>query len=91
MDEHNSGPAGDYAVNLERRVNQLASERAVLFDRAGIRYGLSTTDQERLRSIERELDECFLDRRRSRAASEARRFDPLARRPRPLMARKSAT
>ena len=70
---------GADATSLERRVNRLANERTLLFDRAGLRFGLSGRDQARLRSIEQELDECFLERRRVRAASNARRFDPYAR------------
>jgi hypothetical protein len=72
--------AGDSA-SLERRVNRLATERSALFDRAGAHSGLSNAQQERLRSIERELDECFLARRRMRAVCDARRFDPYARLP----------
>jgi hypothetical protein len=73
------------AANLERRVNKLAVERGSLFDKAGTNFGLSTVEQERLNSIERELDECFLARRRLRAERDAQRFD----RDRPFLPRAS--
>ena len=60
---------------LDRRMTRLAEERTALFDKAGSRSGLTTREQERLRSVERELDECFLGRRRQRARFDARRFD----------------
>ena len=60
---------------LDRRMTQLAEERTALFDKAGSSSGLTTRDHERLRSVERELDECFLARRRQRALIDARRFD----------------
>ncbi|HET9730600.1 MAG TPA: DUF2630 domain-containing protein [Acidimicrobiia bacterium] len=78
MNESNPSVERADATSLERRVNRLATERTLLFDRAGIGFGLSQQEQERLRSVERELDECFLERRRMRAASDARRFDPYA-------------
>lgn len=61
-------------ASLERRVNRLANERSALFERAGTNFGLSSTEQQRLTSIERELDECFLVRRRQRAARDLQRF-----------------
>jgi hypothetical protein len=61
--------------NLERNIQRLTDERGALFDRAGASFGLSAPDQQRLSSIERELDECFLARRRLRAERDARRFD----------------
>ncbi len=67
------------AVGLERKVNRLARERGDLFDRSSARFGLSKPEQERLNSIERELDECFMARRRMRAIRDAQRFDPYAR------------
>ena len=63
------------ASGLERNINRLAVERGALFDRAGATFGLSAVDQQRLSGIERELDECFLARRRLRAERDARRFD----------------
>jgi hypothetical protein len=69
------------SARLERRVNQLARERGELFDRSGARFGLLKAEQERLHAIERELDECFLERRRMRAARDAQRFNPYARVP----------
>lgn len=66
--------AGEGA-RLDRQVNSLVNERGVLFDRAGAHQGLSEIDQQRLGVIERELDECFLARRRLRADRDAQRFD----------------
>ena len=63
------------APGLERNINRLAVERGALFDKAGATLGLSAAEQTRLSSIERELDECFLARRRLRAERDARRFD----------------
>jgi hypothetical protein len=71
---------------LGRRLTRLAAERAALFEKAGRDFGLAATDQQRLTTIERELDECFVERRLSRAASTARRFEretPIPRRPVP--------
>jgi len=62
------------AGNLDRRVSRLASERGALFDKAGVNLGLSPVEQQQLTIIERELDECFLARRRQRAEVSARRF-----------------
>jgi hypothetical protein len=67
-------------------MTRLAAERGSLFEKAGSNFGLSASDQQRLTTIERELDECFLARRRNRAATDARRFDrdlPISRRPIP--------
>ena len=60
---------------LDRRMTRLAMERTTLFEKAGGNAGLSATQQQRLSAIERELDECFLARRRERALHDARRFD----------------
>ncbi len=60
---------------LAGRVAELAQERGALFDKASRNLVLSKADQDRLHSIERELDECFLSRRRQRAQLDARRFD----------------
>ena len=73
-------------ATLAQQLNRLATERGALFDKAAGRFGLSDADQQRLHAIERELDECFLVRRRQRAARDARRFErdgPLIRRARP--------
>jgi hypothetical protein len=56
-------------------MTRLAAERGVLFDKAGTTSGLSGAEQERLKVIERELDECFLERRRKRAVRDSHRFD----------------
>jgi hypothetical protein len=67
-------------------MTRLAEERGALFDKAGSNFGLSIGDQARLKSIERELDECFLARRRQRAKQDARRFEadpPIIHRPAP--------
>ncbi|HTL85488.1 MAG TPA: hypothetical protein VL856_09910 [Acidimicrobiia bacterium] len=63
------------AKNLGGRVARLATERGALFDKAGSNFGLSAVEQERLAAIERELDECFLVRRRLRAERDSQRFD----------------
>jgi hypothetical protein len=68
-------------------MTRLAAERGALFEKSGSNFGLSAKDQQRLTAIERELDECFVARRRNRAASDARRFDregPVRRRPTPI-------
>ena len=62
-------------AQLDRRAMRLAGERAALFDNAGARFGLTKAEQARLRTIELELDECFLARRRERAIIDAFRFD----------------
>jgi hypothetical protein len=82
MYEPHSGAGGD-AASLERQVNRLVTERGALFDKAGASFGLSNVEQQRLGTIEHELDECFLARRRLRAERDARRFD----RDRPLLPR----
>jgi hypothetical protein len=74
MNDRDIGRVSDVS-GLERNINRLAVERGALFDRAGTSFGLSTADQQRLGSIERELDECFVARRRLRAERDARRFD----------------
>jgi len=61
--------------NIEVRVNKLVAARAALFEKSGASFGLSETDQEKLKGIERELDECFLARRQERALRDAARFD----------------
>ena len=62
------------ASGLDRRVNRLAAERATLFSTAATHPGLSQTQRQRIKDIERELDECFVLRRQQRAARDARRF-----------------
>jgi Protein of unknown function (DUF2630) len=79
-----SAPSGRNEAELDRLMTRLASERGVLFDKAGATLGLSDTEQQRLKVVERELDECFLERRRRRAVRDAHRFDrdtPIARGP----------
>ena len=61
--------------DLDGRMARLAAERGVLFEKAGVRNGLSDAEQQRLKAVERELDECFLARRQQRALQDARRFD----------------
>jgi hypothetical protein len=70
------GDAARDEVRLELRVKELTVERSALFEKASIGSGLSTRDQQRLHSIERELDEFFVTRRRQRAARELHRFAP---------------
>jgi hypothetical protein len=69
---------------LDQRMTRLANERGALFEKAGTSAGLAANDHERLKSIERELDECFLVRRRMRATDDARRFENETRIPRVL-------
>jgi hypothetical protein len=69
VDRAHDGP------NLERSITRLAVERGALFDKSASSFGLSAVDQQRLAVIERELDECFLARRRLRAERDSRRFD----------------
>ena len=71
MSQHDSGR--DESDRLEHQVEQLVNERSALFDKA--RNGLSAADQQRLGAVERELDECFVERRRLRAVRDADRFD----------------
>jgi hypothetical protein len=60
---------------LERQLTRLTTERTALFAQAGtLTGGLSKEDQSRLTSVERQIDECYLEIRRDRAAREARRF-----------------
>jgi len=69
--------------SIERNVNRLATERSTLFGRSGTSFGLSAADQNRLRVVERELDECFGALREMRAVRDATRFsreDPVVRR-----------
>jgi hypothetical protein len=69
--------------SIERNVNRLATERSSLFGRSGSSFGLSAADQNRLRVVERELDECFGALREIRAVRDASRFsreDPVVRR-----------
>jgi uncharacterized protein DUF2630 len=69
--------------SVEREVARLASERTDLFSRSSGTGGLSNAEQSRLRSIERQLDECFVSLRQMRAARAANRFGreyPLANR-----------
>jgi len=62
-------------ARVERQVNKLVNERGALFDKARTSRGLSDVDRHRLVTVERELDECFLARRRLRADRDANRFD----------------
>ena len=69
--------------NVERNLNRLASERTALFTRSGQSFGLTAADQNRLKVVERELDECFGALREMRAVRDATRFsreDPVVRR-----------
>jgi len=65
---------GTDGPGLDRRINRLATERTTLFAKAGTNARMSQPDRQRLKDIERELDECFLVRRQQRAARDARRF-----------------
>jgi hypothetical protein len=61
-------------THLEKELARLAAERTALFARSGNSFGLTPADQTRLRSVERELDECFISVRNARAARDAARF-----------------
>jgi hypothetical protein len=67
--------ANDETATFERRLAGLATERGELFDKANANGRLTAAEQTRLHAVERELDECFLARRTSRAARDAQRFD----------------
>ena len=60
--------------SVERNLSRLASERTALFQRSGQSFGLTPADQNRLKVIERELDEAFGALREMRAARDAARF-----------------
>jgi hypothetical protein len=69
-----SEPKGD-GSDLEQLLRRLATERTELFVKANSTVGgLSTVDQQRLATIERELDDGFNARRVQRAARDAHRF-----------------
>ena len=61
-------------MSLERRIEKLSEERIDLFARASANVNLSVVERTRLKTIERELDECYLVVRRHRAARDAERF-----------------
>lgn len=69
--------------SVERNLSRLASERTALFTRSGQSFGLTVVDQNRLKVVERELDEAFNALREMRAVRDASRFsreDPVVRR-----------
>ena len=79
-------------AGIERNLARLASERTSLFNRSGHSFGLSPVEQNRLRAIERELDESFGALREMRAVRDASRFsreDPVVRRA--IIAKREAT
>ena len=63
-----------HGTALELRLIRLAEDRATLF-RVASTNGLTPDEEQRLRTTERELDECFLALRTQRAVIESRRFD----------------
>ena len=68
---------------IERNLSKLATERTALFNRSGQSFGLTPADQNRLKVVERELDEAFGALREMRAVRDASRFsreDPVVRR-----------
>jgi len=68
---------------IERNLSKLATERTALFNRSGQSFGLTPADQNRLKVVERELDEAFGALREIRAVRDASRFsreDPVVRR-----------
>jgi len=69
--------------NIERNLSRLANERTALFTRSGQSFGLTPADANRLKVVERELDEAFGALREMRAVRDATRFsreDPVVRR-----------
>ncbi len=69
--------------SIERNLARLATERTALFTRSGQSFGLTPADQNRLKVVERELDEAFGALREIRAVRDASRFsreDPVIRR-----------
>jgi hypothetical protein len=60
---------------LDQRMARPADERGAVFEKLGTNTGLARSGSERLESIARELDECFLVRRHMRADEDARRFE----------------
>lgn len=62
------------ALNLERRIEKLSEERIDLFARASANVNLTVVERTRLKTIERELDECYLVIRQYRAVRDAERF-----------------
>lgn len=62
------------AMNLERRIEKLSEERIDLFARASANVNLTVVERTRLKTIERELDECYLVIRQYRAVRDAERF-----------------
>jgi hypothetical protein len=69
----NTEPPRDKAT-LSRELSRLANERTALFALAGVSTGLSKEQHSKLALVERQIDECFLQIRRQRAAKEAHRF-----------------
>lgn len=59
---------------LDRQVNRLASERSTIFAGGGKDVALTESERQRIKAIDRELDDCYALRRQRRAARDARRF-----------------
>ncbi len=59
---------------LLKQIRTLAEERLALLSTSGANFGLKDTDQERLKTVERELDEAYRLLREGRAERDRQRF-----------------
>ena len=63
-----------HRAEIERKIEQLSTERISLFARRNTGSNAAAVDRTRLKAIERELDECFVAVRSQRAQRDAKRF-----------------
>jgi len=63
------------AVAISADIERISKERTTIFAKERTDAGLSDQDRQRLKAIERELDEAYDALRRERAVHTARRFD----------------
>jgi hypothetical protein len=59
---------------LLKQIRTLAEERLELLRTSGANFGLKNADQDRLKSVERELDEAYKLLREGRAERDRQRF-----------------
>jgi hypothetical protein len=59
---------------LLAQIRALAEERLALLRASGANFGLKDADQERLKGVERELDEAYKRLREGRAERDRQRF-----------------
>jgi hypothetical protein len=59
---------------LLKQIRALAEERLALLRTSGANFGLKDADQERLKTVERELDEAYRQLREGRAERDRQRF-----------------